>query len=588
MVEGSTSPATAAHVVTAEELDMAGVETLAEALDQVAGALTRMAGQGAARLDLRASRQRSACVLLDGVPVSEPWGGSFDLARVPVAAVESLRVVPGPPGETALPGCPGGVVEVRLRDPEVAHGGDLRLEGGSGWSAALRATSAGDLGGGAALAALQATHRAFTTLPRDFVPMNAEDGGHRDLSDEDGVALLGGFVRRGARSSLNLGYHGLLSRHGVPPDASMAPRFQRVAPLHREQLGLRWVATPRQDLSVAASLYGAGLRQDTARYTDADTATWTWSESVRAGELGGATSVHASPRPGLRLGAGAAARLAGAQVHEQDTQNAHSQQAGEGTWSAGAGVRLGPWRGSTTDLWVRACGPGGGSAVLACGRAEQRWRFGPGLALRASGGRDARAPTLRERYDTTRGRPDLLPEVLEQVELGFEGAPGQVVAWDLTGWQVWSHGEINAPGDSDPFTNNPDARYAGLESAVFLRPGSVLRLRLAHTWTRVLEGTLDHVPEHRLVGAARVQGPWRLTLDADAAWLGARTSGAVELAPYLVTGAQLGVELPRGWWARLRVANTLDTLYEERALDPQPGRSLSLQVGGHWWTATTP
>ncbi len=577
--------ATLSHVVTADDLDIAGLETVAEALDWVAGATARIAGQGAARFDMRGSRQRSSCVLLDGVPVTEPWGGSFDLERIPLTAVHSIEVVPGPPGDPTVPGCPGGMIHVLTRDPTDARGSEARIDGGTGWRAALRGTAAAPLGQDdrwGMLGSAQLSRRSYTVLPGSFEPMNAEDGGARELSDSRNLALLGTVAHDAHSGRLRIGYHGVIDGHGSPPDLSMAPRFQRVEPLHRQQLGLRWSWVPRPDLSVTSTAHGAWMRMDSVRYDDASARTEIWRERIQAGGGGGSLQARASVMPWLSLTALTAVGSEGARTTEADELNELEQTAASTDWTAGGGLHLEPAASVQLDAWARAYGWRGGPTAPV-GRATLHWQPREALGLRASAARGARAPTLRERFDPSRGSEDLRPEQAEQLELALVGSHGGWIEWDLAGWRKHAEDVINAPSDGQPFTNNEPADYAGVEGALRLRPTPWLRLRAAHAWTAVLAGSLDHVPAHQLVAAARVQLPWRLWLDSDLSWVTERSSGAVMLDPYRLWDLQLGLSLPRGLWARLRVDNLLDAATEDRALTPGPGRTLLLSVGGRWW-----
>ncbi len=578
--------ASLAHLITAEDLEVAGIETLAEALDWVAGATARIAGQGAARLDLRGSRQRSSCVLLDGVPVTEPWGGSFDLERIPLAAVSAIEVVPGPPGDPTVPGCPGGMLHVITRDPLASGGGEARLDAGSGWYTALRAaasTQLGDERDWGILGSTQLTRRSYTVLPHDFEPMNAEDGGARELSDSRNLSLLASAAHEGPSSRLNIGYHGVLDAHGSPPDTSMAPRFQRVQPLHRQQVGLRWALVPRPGLSLTTTAHGAWMRMDSLRYQDATAGEQIWEESIRAGGVGGSTAGRVELERWLAISLVGAATAEQADTYEADAVNEQEQHATGGDWTAGGGLHFTPWASTRLDAWTRAYGEGLHDPVLPVGRIELSWRPWTYLGLRANAGRGARAPTLRERYDPTRGDPDLRPELADQLELALAGEHGEWLSWDVAGWAKAATDAINSPSDGLPFSNNEPARYAGVESALLLRPAPWARLRAAHAWTRVLEGTLDHVPAHQIVAAAHFQLPWRLWLDTDVSWVTERSSGAVMLDPYWIWDMQLGADLGRGLWTRVRVDNLLDAQSEDRALSPGSGRCFIVAVGARWW-----
>ena len=65
-------------VLTGRELSERGANNLAEALDLLPELSLRPSGRGASRVDLRASRQASVLILVDGAPVNEPYFGDFD------------------------------------------------------------------------------------------------------------------------------------------------------------------------------------------------------------------------------------------------------------------------------------------------------------------------------------------------------------------------------------------------------------------------------------------------------------------------------------------------------------------------------
>ncbi|MFI5289887.1 MAG: TonB-dependent receptor, partial [Polyangia bacterium] len=121
-------------VITAKELTERGVDNLAEALDLMPEVIVRQGGNGQMRIDLRGAKQREMLILIDGVPVDEPWQGTFDLASIPVTDIVEIRVTLAPASPLEGPGGDGGIVEVMT----------LKASGGRRLDARVRASTAPD------------------------------------------------------------------------------------------------------------------------------------------------------------------------------------------------------------------------------------------------------------------------------------------------------------------------------------------------------------------------------------------------------------------------------------------------------------
>src|SRR5262245_58300424 len=80
------------RVIAGAELARRGVDNLAEALALLPELAMRPGGRGEARVDLRGARQTSLLLLIDGVPVDEPYFGGYDLASIPLTDVVAIRV----------------------------------------------------------------------------------------------------------------------------------------------------------------------------------------------------------------------------------------------------------------------------------------------------------------------------------------------------------------------------------------------------------------------------------------------------------------------------------------------------------------
>ncbi|HEY2748098.1 MAG TPA: TonB-dependent receptor, partial [Polyangia bacterium] len=86
-------------------------QTLADALNLIPELQVRQGGMGM-RIDVRGAKQFSVLVLIDGVPVDEPYFGIFDVSAIPITDIVEIRVQLAPASPLEGPGGDGGIVEV--------------------------------------------------------------------------------------------------------------------------------------------------------------------------------------------------------------------------------------------------------------------------------------------------------------------------------------------------------------------------------------------------------------------------------------------------------------------------------------------
>ncbi|MEE4316657.1 MAG: TonB-dependent receptor plug domain-containing protein, partial [Erythrobacter sp.] len=142
-----------ATVITADQLAQRQTRDIADVLRDVPGvAVAGVAGQ--TQIRLRGAEANHVLVLVDGIEVSDPFAGEFDIGTLqaePGARVEVLR---GPQSALYGPDAIGGVVAYQTLSGRSRAGVDARLEGGTqgtvngalrygtsgnGWDAALSA-----------------------------------------------------------------------------------------------------------------------------------------------------------------------------------------------------------------------------------------------------------------------------------------------------------------------------------------------------------------------------------------------------------------------------------------------------------------
>jgi vitamin B12 transporter len=142
-----------ALVITSDELEQRQTRDIADVLRDVPGvAVAGIAGQ--TQIRLRGSEANHVLVLVDGIEVSDPFAGEFDIGTLQVEPGARVEVLRGPQSALYGPDAIGGVVAYRSADGRSNQGLAARLEGGTqgtvngaarygyagiGWDAALSA-----------------------------------------------------------------------------------------------------------------------------------------------------------------------------------------------------------------------------------------------------------------------------------------------------------------------------------------------------------------------------------------------------------------------------------------------------------------
>ncbi|HEX3761069.1 MAG TPA: TonB-dependent receptor plug domain-containing protein, partial [Kofleriaceae bacterium] len=102
--------------LTGADLAARGATNLATALALIPEINVRDAGRGGFNIDIRGARKGDVTVLIDGMVVSDPYYGTFDVSSIPVTDIVQIRIATTPQSPIDGPGGPGGVIEVHTRD----------------------------------------------------------------------------------------------------------------------------------------------------------------------------------------------------------------------------------------------------------------------------------------------------------------------------------------------------------------------------------------------------------------------------------------------------------------------------------------
>ena len=102
--------------LTGEQLAARGAVDLGTALALLPDVAVRDAGRGGFNIDIRGARKGAVSILIDGVLVTDPYYGTFDVSTIPITDIVQIRVSTTPQSPIDGPGGPGGVIEVLTRD----------------------------------------------------------------------------------------------------------------------------------------------------------------------------------------------------------------------------------------------------------------------------------------------------------------------------------------------------------------------------------------------------------------------------------------------------------------------------------------
>lgn len=628
---------TGTEIVTAEEIERAGVRTVDEAIAMLPGVFVRRGAQGVPLIDIRGFRTRNVLLLLDGVPLNSSFDGLFDPASLSVGSIARIKLTRGSSSMLYGPGGNAGVLNIVTRGAGEEPHAQLRFEAGDSSSRDVRTRATWRHDSLGFVVGASMFDQSSFELSRDFETTPLEDGGDRLNSDRrDGSVFASVSVDSApaTRFGLTLNYRG--SERGKPPvteDARSSPfaprpRFERaeqqalsVHMAASHELGESWTLRP--------SLYLNRTDEITDSFDDDSFATQdaegSLHEEALSSTLGGALQVaRRQGRSGLLtvavdrreerweaegfriaargggggggMGGGGSGGMGESMISidslgderavDQSSLAIEYEHAPRGPWSTVLGVGWAAQRreenGTDDDVSFLL----GGSRAL-----------GPSLALRASVARRIRFPTLRDLYAADRGNSELAPEQTLDFELSFErslGAGDQSL--ELTLFRIEADDFIERV-PNDVLRNIQQSRFQGIELSGRHLLGRRGRLSWSYTYLESVNlsasgGTekTQNRPEHKVAlvaehapgrGLLRLRGEVLVVADSYALSRG-RPARAMELGDYALVGGVVSYPLA-GERLRLvgRVRNLLDTDSRESIGFPAPGREvfLGLELG---------
>ncbi len=606
--------------VSLDQDQIAGFDQLDAALEQVPGlslfrrTVSLSANPTTQGVSLRAiapSASSRALVLLDGVPLNDPFGGWVIWSALPTEDIGGTTIVrgagSGPYGSGALTGT---VLLSERNDLDGISQADV--SGGSLDTVRAGASGGTELGPFHLFASGAAEHS------NGWIPVEPDARGPAD----NHVRLNAGSASLRAETDLGdditltsrVGYYDLLQGAGLVGAEATAQGETASVTVARaiESDGIGWRVQSwliKSDLS-NTSVSTAALQASTTPADD-QYATPALGYGFNAAALGQSGGFRWELGADLRDDEGESRELfsfSGALQRFLDTRRSGGQSIIAGVYGEGA-YETGPWEftlGARGDYWATSQGHlvqgvastgattldddfAGRDGAVPTGRAGLRRNFDDGEFLRLAAYAGFRVPTLNELYRpfrvgnvVTNENPLLTPEKLDGVEVGW-GGQMNVAQWSVTGFWNTLHDAVEnatiplgncAPGTGtcEQRKNVGDTGALGLEADIAESLSDTLSLRQAVAWTdaRVHPGAADPL----IAGKRPAQAPtavvtsglvWKplvpLTLESDLRWVGAQYEddlNTIKLGSALVVDLRADWRVYGGFSLFGRIGNVLD------------------------------
>jgi outer membrane cobalamin receptor len=616
VVTGKRSPAertATTQEITAEDIKALGATNVAEALQLATGLRVDSApsalssnGKQESLASLRGFDARSVIVLIDGIPVYEPYFRVLDLRQIPVGDVAKIKIIKGPTSVLYGPNALAGVINITTKRGSGPPRGHVDVGYGDVETYRAGASASGGVGEFDYFLAPGYAKTDGFPVSGDFTATRNEDGGLRTNSDFVDYYANGkvGWQRGLHGLSLSAGHYAFeggvpFSMEAVEP-GTLWRKFWR-----KTSIAAYGETAPVDFLLLRGKAFYTRFYNTIESYTDV-----TMSAVADAGD---GVSTYDNDvfgyqvLPEFILGRFGTITLSNLykqdRVHIQDERGGQWFDFGAETVSGGAeyGVPVADFSfvaGAAYNFYRRVETP-----TDDLGEDDAAIDYQAGLAyaplaqlsFHAAGARKTAFPDLRSLYGS-QGNPDLDSESAYNVDAGFDARPIPALGLSST----WFYSQIDEligkkeMGNEFTYENIDEARITGVESAVDTRLfGRWLFLRAAHTWlqTRDLRESrrlerLDFRPEHTASFDGRLHAPFGLSLSAQFLYVGERQyeqpSAAREtraLPPYGVTSARLAQRV--AWDAGRTSAeffvegkNLFDVYHEAAPEKPSPGRSL--------------
>lgn len=577
-------------VITPEDLENRQTRDIADVLRDVPGvAVAGIAGQ--TQIRLRGSEANHVLVLVDGIEVSDPFAGEFDIGTLQAEVGARVEVLRGPQSALYGPDAIGGVVAYESASGRSVPGFAARIEGGTDntINGALRYGASGDSWDAALSAVVVSTdgqpnaRNGTRDIGRDSYTLSGK--GSVELTDELELRAAARFIRTEGqtndsnfdRTSPTFGF--IVDSPGV---TFTNEAVYALVGARAEVLDGRWT----HDLSAQVA--------EVKRQTDSPFGPTSASEGDRV-KASYVTAFKLADEHNLTFAA------------DWERESFRNALAASGGFTGRRAVEqvglVGEYRYSGEDFDLSAALRHDINDLF---RDATTFRVGAGYRvtdttrLRAAGGSGVKNPGFFELYGFVDGRfignAALRPEKSTGWEVGIDQQLGDSANLAVTYFDSELKGEIFTTFPAPTFIATPANRTTvseqrGVEVALNARLAQAWSLDAAYSYLDAEENGIEEVRRPNHIASAALT--WTAPDDAASATLVVRYNGdtpdvaftdpsfrpvRVQLDDYTLVNFNARVKLTDSLSAFARVDNLLGETYEQVFSFVSPGRSAAVGV----------
>lgn len=579
-----------ALVITADQLEARQVRDIADVLRDVPGvAVAGVAGQ--TQIRLRGSEANHVLVLVDGIEVSDPFAGEFDVGTLQADIGARVEVLRGQQSALYGPDAIGGVIAYDSASGRDVSGFAARVEGGTQGTVngALRYGAAGDTWDAALSGVVVSTdgqpnaRGGERDIGRDSYTLSGK--GSVDVGDSVQLRAAGRFIRTEGRSN-DSNFDTTSPTFGFIVD-SPGTRFTNEAiyalvGARAEALEGRWTHDlSAQIANVTRETFGPfGVSSS----SEGDRVKASYVSAFKPADAHTVTFAADYEVEGFRNTTPGGFAFTGRREIEQVGLVGEYRYAGA-AFDFNAALRH-----DINDLFADAT----------TFRVGAGYRVTDSTRLRASAGSGVKNPGFFELYGFVDGRfignADLRPEKSTGWEIGIDQAVGDAVRVAVTYFDSELKGEIFTTFPAPAFIATPANRSTtseqrGIEASLSAAIGPQWAFDAAYSYLDAEENGVEEVRRPKHIASAALT--WRAPGDAASATLVVRHNGAalddaftdpsfvpvrVRLDDYTLINLNARARLAEGISAFGRVDNLLDDRYEQVFSFVSPGRSAVVGV----------
>ncbi|MDM7919834.1 MAG: TonB-dependent receptor [Methanosarcina sp.] len=577
-------PLASVFVIRPEVLELSKPKNIAEVLSFAPGTYVTTGSKAESHVKIRGLDNDKSVLLLDGIPIYEPYFNLYDLKTIPSLDVEYAQVTKGPSSVLYGANTMGGIVEVLTRRPQE---NSLELSTRLGPTSSFSFSGSGSYVSQRFSLKLAASHE-------ETEGYEIKDSGKSQLfpnTDYRNNYFSGKvYFFPGQRSEILLQASFFDSAYGVPvATAYYSPRYWRFKDWERFMLGLGGTFPLFKSGTLKIRTYYVSYYNVLDAYTDATYSTLNWESIYKNYSAGAFILGTVNPRANHELCFSLNGRLD--RVKQQASETSPWESYEHNTYSFGLEDE---WK--LTPKWHFIAGLSldylkkqeGGHRTSLNPIIGLKFRPQSPLELHLSYSQKSRFPSMRSLYSSTSGNPDLKDEIGRNFEFGtaYHGWVNSRLTLFTSSYRDFIN-VIRQPDGTKLYVNVGKARIRGLEVETSKSIGDFnIQLQYAYLDAKNLTDNrkLDLIPASQLsllLNYLRAEN-YALTI-----WLVAASKAEIVISNETVTvpayaTANLSVEKYfRSGSVFIKVENLLNKTYFTEPGYPISCRRIEIGFGFH-------